>query len=392
MAVSAARIRRGALPARASRSSSGSPTSTRARRARSPTRCAPPTTTTSTAGTTAARRGTTGSSARRRRAAAFARLVNGAARRRRRHDLALGRRERARERVDFARAAAGRDHATSSSRRSARSGTRRSCAAPRSCTSRPTATRSRSSASRRRSTSARRVVSITAVCYRNGARLPVEEIAAHRARARRARACSTPTRRSARIRSTSTRSASTSSAAGVLKYLLASAGLGFLWMPARASPSGCCRRRPAGSPTATSSRWTSHDYSPSPTARRFQSGTPPIPAIYAGIAGIELMQEIGIAETREHVNALNERLIAGVDELGGDRRHAARARAARRARLHPLDRRARARRRARGGRDRHLRARRQPPRLAPRLQHRRRHRRGLAALARGTGTSCAARW
>jgi selenocysteine lyase/cysteine desulfurase len=60
-----------------------------------------------------------------------------------------------------------------------------------------------------------------------------------------------------------------------------------------------------------------HDYSPSPTARRFQSGTPPIPAIYAGIAGIELMQEIGVAETREHVLNLNERLIAGVEELGG---------------------------------------------------------------------------
>ena len=42
-----------------------------------------------------------------------------------------------------------------------------------------------------------------------------------------------------------------------------------------------------------------------------------MPAIYAGIAGIELMREIGIAETREHVNALNEQLIAGVDELGG---------------------------------------------------------------------------
>ena len=45
------------------------------------------------------------------------------------------------------------------------------------------------------------------------------------------------------------------------------------------------------------------DYSPSATARRFQSGTPPIPNIYAGIAGIELMEEIGVAETREHVTA-----------------------------------------------------------------------------------------
>jgi selenocysteine lyase/cysteine desulfurase len=60
-----------------------------------------------------------------------------------------------------------------------------------------------------------------------------------------------------------------------------------------------------------------HDYSPAATARRFQAGTPPIPSIYAGIAGIELMESIGIEETREHVLALNERLIAGVDELGG---------------------------------------------------------------------------
>jgi selenocysteine lyase/cysteine desulfurase len=59
-----------------------------------------------------------------------------------------------------------------------------------------------------------------------------------------------------------------------------------------------------------------HDYSPAPTARRFEAGTPPIPAIYAGIAGIELMQEIGIEETEAHVRELNALLIAGVDELG----------------------------------------------------------------------------
>jgi len=57
------------------------------------------------------------------------------------------------------------------------------------------------------------------------------------------------------------------------------------------------------------------DYSPAADARRFQSGTPPIPAIYAGIAGIELMQEIGVVDTRAHVNELNHRLIEGIDEL-----------------------------------------------------------------------------
>jgi selenocysteine lyase/cysteine desulfurase len=57
------------------------------------------------------------------------------------------------------------------------------------------------------------------------------------------------------------------------------------------------------------------DYSPARTAARFQSGTPPVPSIYAGIAGIELMQEIGIADTREHVQGLNAHLLDGLDEL-----------------------------------------------------------------------------
>jgi selenocysteine lyase/cysteine desulfurase len=104
-------------------------------------------------------------------------------------------------------------------------------------------------------------------------------------------------------------------AAGVLKYLLGSAGLAFLY----------CRRKLAEALRPTATGWFADrdifamdhtDYSPSPTARRFESGTPPIPAIYAGIAGIELMTEIGIAETREHVQTLNARLLGGLDELG----------------------------------------------------------------------------
>ena len=59
-----------------------------------------------------------------------------------------------------------------------------------------------------------------------------------------------------------------------------------------------------------------HDYSPSPTARRFEAGTPPVPSTYAAIAGIELMQEIGIAETEAHVRELNALLRDGLDELG----------------------------------------------------------------------------
>ena len=159
------------------------------------------------------------------------------------------------------------------------------------------------------------LVAITSVCYRNGARLDVEEIAriAHD--------------RGALVLLDAYQAIGTfpldvrelgvdALGAGVLKYLLGSAGLGFLWT----------RPGLAAELLPTQTGWFADrnifemdisDYSPSETARRFQSGTPPVPAIYGGVAGMELMLEIGIAETREHVNALNERLIAGVDELGG---------------------------------------------------------------------------
>jgi selenocysteine lyase/cysteine desulfurase len=104
--------------------------------------------------------------------------------------------------------------------------------------------------------------------------------------------------------------------AGVLKYLLGSAGLGFLF----------CRRDLVETIEPTATGWFAdrdifemdiHDYSPAPTARRFEAGTPPVPSTYAAIAGIELMQEIGIAETEAHVRELNALLRDGVEELGG---------------------------------------------------------------------------
>jgi selenocysteine lyase/cysteine desulfurase len=104
-------------------------------------------------------------------------------------------------------------------------------------------------------------------------------------------------------------------ASGALKYLLGSAGLAFLY----------ARRDVVERAWPTATGWFAdrdvfsmdvHDYSPSPTARRFESGTPPIPAIYAGIAGIELMLQIGVEETRAHVQELNHRLLEGLEELG----------------------------------------------------------------------------
>ena len=57
------------------------------------------------------------------------------------------------------------------------------------------------------------------------------------------------------------------------------------------------------------------DYSPAADARRFDAGTPPVPNIYAGIAGISLIQDAGAA-IEQHVRGLTGRLIDGLDELG----------------------------------------------------------------------------
>jgi selenocysteine lyase/cysteine desulfurase len=105
-------------------------------------------------------------------------------------------------------------------------------------------------------------------------------------------------------------------AAGTVKYLLGSAGLAFLY----------CRSDLVERIRPTSTGWFAdedifqmdiHDYSPSATARRFEFGTPPIPNIYAGLAGLRLVEEIGVAETEAHVRALTAQLVEGVDDLGG---------------------------------------------------------------------------
>src|SRR6188472_2873763 len=102
---------------------------------------------------------------------------------------------------------------------------------------------------------------------------------------------------------------------GTVKYLLASAGLGFLWV----------RREVLAGLMPTQTGWFADedifqmdisDYSPHRTARRFDAGTPPVPNIYAGVAGLGLVQETGVPAIEAHVSALNTRLIAGLEELG----------------------------------------------------------------------------
>jgi selenocysteine lyase/cysteine desulfurase len=160
-----------------------------------------------------------------------------------------------------------------------------------------------------------KLVSITHVCYRNGARLDVEPIVAH-AHERGAFVLLDAYQTVGSLPIDVKALGVDFLAAGALKYLLGSAGLAFLY----------CRRELWESARPSATGWFAdedvfamdvHDYSPANDARRFQSGTPPVPSIYAGIAGMALVGEIGIAATEAHVRGLCELLIDGVDELGG---------------------------------------------------------------------------
>ena len=158
------------------------------------------------------------------------------------------------------------------------------------------------------------LVAVTHVCFRNGSRLDVEAVAriAHeRGALVLVDAYQTVGSLPVDVRALGCDFL----AAGVLKYLLGSAGLGFFF----------CRQALVQEVEPSATGWFAdrdifemdiHDYSPAPTARRFEAGTPPVPPIYAAIAGIELMQEIGIAETEAHVRELNALLHDGLEELG----------------------------------------------------------------------------
>ena len=102
---------------------------------------------------------------------------------------------------------------------------------------------------------------------------------------------------------------------GTVKYLLGSAGLAFMWV----------RGTLLTTLIPTQTGWFADedifamsiaDYSPHATARRFDSGTPPVPSLYPGTAGMELIAEVGVPAIEAHVRGLVDRLLAGLDELG----------------------------------------------------------------------------
>jgi selenocysteine lyase/cysteine desulfurase len=102
---------------------------------------------------------------------------------------------------------------------------------------------------------------------------------------------------------------------GTLKYLLGPPGLAFLYVRKELIPSL--------SPTVTGwfAQANPFAYDPqhfelSPSARRFESGSPSVPNVYGALPGIRLLQEIGMENIAAHVKSLARMLRGKACDLG----------------------------------------------------------------------------
>lgn len=102
--------------------------------------------------------------------------------------------------------------------------------------------------------------------------------------------------------------------AGGSKYLLGLPGVAFLY---------CRRGSEGGAPTLTGwmARDAPHNFDPQATAliagaRRFETGTHPVPAVMAANEGLKLIAEVGVVAIYEHVSALRDSLLRRAAELG----------------------------------------------------------------------------
>ncbi len=104
---------------------------------------------------------------------------------------------------------------------------------------------------------------------------------------------------------------------GTLKYLLGTPGVALLYVRRELAE----RLRPADTGwfgQADPFAYDVHHLDYAPGARRFQSGSPPVPAVYAALAALRLLRGVGPAAIADHVRALSERFIAGARDRGLD--------------------------------------------------------------------------
>jgi selenocysteine lyase/cysteine desulfurase len=158
------------------------------------------------------------------------------------------------------------------------------------------------------------IVATTQVCYGNGAKLDIPAIA--EIARRKGAMCFVDAFPGIGSMEFSVRAAGVDIlVGGMLKYLLGTAGVGFLYV----------REPLIRALTPTNTGWfAQHDvfamaidrYDPSPTARRFESGTPPVLNCYAAEAGLKIIAEVGLANIERRLGELTSSIITEAKAAG----------------------------------------------------------------------------
>jgi selenocysteine lyase/cysteine desulfurase len=159
-----------------------------------------------------------------------------------------------------------------------------------------------------------RLVAVTHVCYRNGARLDIPGIV-RLARAHGAQVL-LDCYQSVGSMQLDVRALDVDFAVGgMFKYLLGTAGIGFMYVRGELIPAlvpthgGWFAQADIGAMDITANR-------PAPSARRFEAGAPPVANCYAAEAGLSLVLSVGTAAIGSRNAALSLRCLRRLGEIG----------------------------------------------------------------------------
>ncbi len=159
------------------------------------------------------------------------------------------------------------------------------------------------------------LVSISHVCYRDGAMTPVAEIIdlAHR---RGVPVLVDAYQSVGAVPIDFHEMGADFLVGGVLKYMLGSPGVGFALVNAATTAEYV--------PTSTGwfaardiSAMDIYEFDPAEDSRRFEFGTPVVPSLYAAEAGLRLLNEVGVDAAWAVSRELHQQLRAGIEGLGG---------------------------------------------------------------------------
>jgi selenocysteine lyase/cysteine desulfurase len=158
------------------------------------------------------------------------------------------------------------------------------------------------------------LVAITHVCFRNGAKLDIPGIV-RLARAKGAKVL-LDCYQSVGSLDINVKTLDVDFATGgMLKYLLGTAGIGFMYVRDSCvksllpTNSGWFAQADIGAMDITANR-------PAPTARRFEAGTPPVVNCYASEAGLQTLLAVGTPAIEKRVNHLTRRCMRRLEEIG----------------------------------------------------------------------------